>query len=257
MSIRKRIEGSREDRAKARAKRREEARRAERAKEAAKAEKAGTKAAKERAKPRDATEKPSRLRGTPARRRGADSKGEPKRTRSLAADARKAGGGAASVGGEVLKLAREMLVIPVQLWLAGAEILGGFVLKVWLRVVRPVLLAVGRFLRGCVRFADRHVTPARAVGAVAVVACVALAASQWVDYHSVSVGVDAYAGDVGAIAPAPEVESEITGNAHAWVMVPLAAAALVAIVLAATGRRRVAVLLAPIGVAVDRDRAGR
>ena len=73
--------------------------------------------------------------------------------------------------------------------------------------------------------AERHLTPARAVAAVAMVACAALAASQWLDYRSVSVGIDAYAGEVGAIAPPPEVESEIAGNAHAWVMVPLAVAA--------------------------------
>ena len=85
---------------------------------------------------------------------------------------------------------------------------------------------------------------------VAIVAAGVLAASQWVDYHSVSVGVDAYAGDVGAVAPPPEIESEVAGNAHGWVMVPLAAAALVAIVLAMLGRRRLAGLLIPIGVAV-------
>ena len=75
-------------------------------------------------------------------------------------------------------------------------------------------------------FAERHLTPARAVAAVALVAAGALVASQWLDYHAVSVGTDAYSGDVGVVAPAPEVETEIAGNAHAWVMVPLGLAAL-------------------------------
>jgi hypothetical protein len=244
MSIRKRIEGSREERAKARAKRREEARRAERAKRTAKAEKADQarpKAEKGAQPDRTAEKQPE------SPRRPKDSQ---QRRRSLAGDARKVGGGAASVGAEVLKLGREMLVIPVQLWLAGAEILGRLVLRVWLRAIRPVLAAVWRFGRACLRFAERHVTPARAVAAVAIAACAALAASQWLDYRSVTVGVDAYAGEVGAVAPAPEVESEVAGDAHAWVMVPLAVAALVATGLALTGRRRVAALLIPLGVAV-------
>jgi hypothetical protein len=233
MSIRKRIRGTRSDRAQARAKRREDARRAQRAKQTAKAERAGAKPGATGAKPKRAATKGSRP-----------------RRRSFAADARRVGGGAASIGTEVLKLAREMLVIPVQLWLAGAEIAGAFVLRVWLRAVRPALVAAWRFGGACLRFAARHVTPARAVAVVAIAACAALAASQWLDYRSVTVGVDAYAGEVGAVAPAPEIESEIAGDAHAWLMVPLAVAGLVAIGLALAGRRRAAVLLIPLGLAV-------
>jgi hypothetical protein len=171
-------------------------------------------------------------------------------SRAVGAEVRKLGSAGAAAGTELLKLGRELLVIPAQLWLAAAEIVGAAVLKAWLRVVRPLLLALWRGARACLRFVGRHFTPARAVAVVAIVAAGVLAASQWVDYHSVSVGVDAYAGDVGAVAPPPEIESEIAGNAHGWVMLPLAAAALAAIVLAMLGRRRLAGLLIPIGVAV-------
>ena len=41
-----------------------------------------------------------------------------------------------------MKLGREMLVIPAQLWLAGAEIAGDFVLRVWRRALRPALVAL-------------------------------------------------------------------------------------------------------------------
>ena len=37
---------------------------------------------------------------------------------------------------ELLKLVREMLVIPAQLWLAAAEIAGAVVLAAWRRIVR-------------------------------------------------------------------------------------------------------------------------
>ena len=172
------------------------------------------------------------------------------RARAAVAEARKLGGGAGSALGEVVKRGRGMLVIPVQLWLAAAEVAGAFVLKIWMRGVRPLWAALRRLAAAAFRLAARHLTPARAVAAVGLVAAGALAASQWLDYHSVSVGIDAYAGEVGAVAPAPEVESEIAGNAHAWVMVPIAIAAVAAVAVALAGRRRVAVLLVPIGLAV-------
>jgi hypothetical protein len=247
MTVRKRISAARERNAQARAKRREQSRRAERAKQAATASersearserRSGTATEKAKASPE---RKPTRPSGA-----GSGSK----RRQAVTTEARKLGGGVTSVITEVLKLGREMLVIPVQLWLAAAEIAGAFVLKVWLRAVRPALAALWRLARAAVRIAERYVTPARAVVAVGLVAIGALAASQWLDYHSVSVGTDAYSGSVGAVAPPPEVESEIAGNAHGWVMLPLAAAALVALVAALTGRRRAAALLVPIGVLV-------
>jgi hypothetical protein len=240
MSVRKRIASSREERAKARAKRREERRRAERAKRDATAGRGS------RRRPERRTD------GTAKRGWRPKPAGKPaaRRDRSVAAEARKVGGGVVSVGAELAKLAREMLVIPVQLWLAAAEPIGAVVLQAWLRVLRPLAVLLWSGARACVRFGERHLTPARAVAVVAVVAAGSLAASQWLDYHSVSVGIDAYAGSVGTIAPAPEVETEIAGNAHGWVMVPLAVAAVVALVLAVTGRRRVALLLVPIGLCV-------
>ncbi len=217
--------------------------------EEAKREKART------AKPsRDGERKRSRtgprLRRAPGAKRPAAASPASRARRTVATDARKFAAGAGSVGAEVLKLGREMLVIPAQLWLSAAEVAGAWVLKAWLRVVRPLLLAAWRLARAFGRLVARYVTPGRAVAAVGLVAAGALAASQWLDYRSISVGSDAYSGTVGAVAPAPEVESEIAGNAHAWLMVPLAAVAVVAIVIALSGRRKVAALLVPIGLAV-------
>ncbi len=164
--------------------------------------------------------------------------------------ARKLGGGVVAVGSEVLKLAREMLVIPLQLWLGLAELVGGVVLVAWRRVVAPGLRLLWRLLVGLLHFGERHVTPARALGVVALVAIGVLVASQWRDYSAVSVGVDAYAGDVGAVAPAPEVSSAPAHEAHGPVMVILAALALVALAGAFAKRRRLSVWLVAIGVAV-------
>lgn len=274
MSLRKRLEDSLERRAQARAKRREERRRAERAKRAAaqakapraERKRAGAEAKSELAKRRrpeaksrkpERSERPAAKRERPARGpKAGRAGGRPraaarKRAKSPAsAQARKLGAGAASVGTELVKLGREVLVVPAQLWLAGAEIAGDFVLKVWRRALRPALVGFWRLLIAALAFAARHLTPARAVAAVALVAAGALIASQWLDYHSVSVGTDAYSGDVGVVAPAPEVETEIAGNAHAWVMVPLGLAAIAVLGFALTKRRRAAALLAPIGVLV-------
>jgi hypothetical protein len=150
---------------------------------------------------------------------------------------------------EGLRIVREMLVIPAQLWLAVAEALGGAVLAVWLRLVVPVAIIVVSLARRTLGWAQVHVTPARAAMAVAAAAAVALAASQFVDYRGISVGTPAYAG-VESVAPAPEVGREHTGTAHAWVMLPIAAAALAVIVVAARGRWRTARLLIPLGLIV-------
>jgi hypothetical protein len=169
--------------------------------------------------------------------------------RTLASDARRAAGATGAVAGELLKLGREMLVIPAQLWLAIAELAGTGVLFAWRRLLLPALAALLRVVRAVYRLALRHLTPARAVAAVCLVAVGSLAASQWLDYRTVSVGTDAYSGDLAAVAPAPEVDRERAGDAHSWAMLPLALAGLVVLALALWGRPRAARLLIAIGVA--------
>jgi hypothetical protein len=176
-------------------------------------------------------------------------KAGPPKSRTLAGDARIVSGVAVGVGAELMKLVREMLVIPAQIWLAIAGVAGAVVLFAWRRIMLPALGAVLALARAAYRLGMRHVTPARAVAAVCLVAIVALAASQWVDYRTISVGTDAYSGDLAAVAPAPEVNRQQAGDAHSWAIVPLAGAALVGLVLALTGRPRAARLLIAVGVA--------
>jgi hypothetical protein len=157
--------------------------------------------------------------------------------------------GLGSVLGEGLGIAREMLVIPLQLWLAIAEPLGAAVFFVWERLVMPVGVMVVELARRALAWAEDEITPAHAAIAVALAATVALAASQFFDYREVSAGTPAYS-DVQSIAPAPPVDSDNTGTAHAWVMLPIAALALAVIVLATRGRWQLARLLVPLGLVV-------
>lgn len=250
MSINKRISSVRERLAEARAKRREERHRRRREKPLIEREKQAATASersRERSRTRSAgTRERSRTRSTgkqPAKL--ADSS---KRPRSVAADLGKLGGGAASVVVELAKLVREMLVIPLALWLAAAEIAGSIVLELWLRAVLPALRTLSRLTVAAFRLGQLHLTPARAVAAVALVAIGALAASQWLDYRAVSVGNDNYSGTVGIVAPPPQVESEIAGSAHAWAMLPLAFVGLIALGLALAGRRTAALALVAVGI---------
>lgn len=172
-----------------------------------------------------------------------------RKPRTAAADARKATDAVVGVAAELLKLGREMLVIPAQLWLAIAEIAGIAVLFAWRRVALPGLFALLALIRAAYRLALRHLTPARAVTGVCLAAIVALAASQWLDYRGISVGTDAYSGDLEAVAPAPDVDRERAGEAHAWAMLPLALAGVAVLALALTGRARAARLLIALGLA--------
>lgn len=149
---------------------------------------------------------------------------------------------------ELLRIAREALVIPAQVWLAIAELAGSGVLAVWRAIVR-VALAAYRRAHAALGWAQRHVRPAYGVIAVCAAAAAALVGSQFADYRGISVGTPGYA-EVETVAPAPEVDRERTGSAHGWAAIPFAIGALVVTMAAARGRWRVARLLVPLGLAV-------
>jgi hypothetical protein len=104
-------------------------------------------------------------------------------------------------------------------------------------------------LRAILALARRELTPVRLLVAVTSCAIVALAASQWLDYRGISVGTGDYRA-VELVAPAPEVDRQRAGDAHGWVMLPIAAACLAVVAIAVRGRWRLARLLVPLGVAV-------
>jgi hypothetical protein len=106
---------------------------------------------------------------------------------------------------------------------------------------------------GTARAAERHVTPLSTVAFVGIAAAVGLGVSQFFDYHGVAVSAPEYAGEVGNVANVPIVGTETAGSAHLWVLIPVAVAAIVLIIGAYRGERRLAgavVLCGVLGLAV-------
>jgi hypothetical protein len=133
-------------------------------------------------------------------------------------------------------------------WIRSAEIAGGAIL--WAeRAVRPYLIAALRGLRRALAFAERVVTPERALAVVVVAVAVVLAISQFVDYRGVEIGAPAYEG-VEAVAPAPQTDREQTGSVHGYAMVPVAVVMIAAALLALGGRWRLARVIPLLGALV-------
>ncbi len=119
------------------------------------------------------------------------------------------------------------------------------------RLVRPAAallyrgLAAGeRWLRRGGRAGSRAatrasavLTPLRAICAVTVAAAACLAVSQFIDYRAVEVGQPGHAG-LPAIAAPPTVAARTAGQAHSYLLVPLALLAAALAVAALRPRRR-------------------
>jgi hypothetical protein len=86
--------------------------------------------------------------------------------------------------------------------------------------------------------ASEVVTPERALGAVIVLAAAGLIASQFIDYRAVEIGQPGYEG-LPDVAKPPTVDARSAGEAHAYLLIPLALLAAGLGVLAARTRRRV------------------
>lgn len=139
----------------------------------------------------------------------------------------------------------------------------GFVLNLAIsiagRLVAGLAWLLGR-ARRLTAAASRVVTPSRALVLVVAGASLLLALSQFADYRGVSIGTDAYSGELQTVAPAPERERSETGSAHGYAMVPLAIACLALLAFAVLGRRPMlcrlialaGVVAIAVGLIVDR-----
>jgi hypothetical protein len=155
---------------------------------------------------------------------------------------------AISAFSDLLGIAREMLAWPARLWIGAARIAGAIVLAIWRVACVPLL---GLALRGgliTLRFAERHVTPARGLAVVALAATVILGASQFRDYRGVEVGAPQYRA-VEEVAPAPQVDRASPRSAHGVAVFAIAVASLFAISFAVTRNWRLARLLLFLGAA--------
>ncbi len=105
-----------------------------------------------------------------------------------------------------------------------------------------------RLANAVARLTRRHVTPLSTVAFVGIAAAIGLGVSQFFDYHGVAVDAPNYAGSVGATAPAPVVGTETAGSAHLWVLIPVAVGAVVLIIGAFAGDRRLTGAVALCGL---------
>jgi hypothetical protein len=128
--------------------------------------------------------------------------------------------------------------------------------------LRPVGAGLFRALAGGERWTRRSaaaaaaaatrasalLTPRRAVGAVIVAAGCCLVASQFLDYRAVEIGQPGYAG-LADVARPPTVEVRTAGEAHAYLLVPLGAlAVLIGALATVRDRRRLGLPVAALGL---------
>lgn len=91
-------------------------------------------------------------------------------------------------------------------------------------------------------------SPQRVLGLVIAAAGAALIASQFIDYRAVEIGQPGYAG-LPSAAPPPTVDVKAAGEAHAYLLVPLGAVAILLGLLAASRtRRRLGLAAAALGL---------
>ena len=120
-------------------------------------------------------------------------------------------------------------------------------LRLFSRSERLLGRAAAASVRGTTR-ASAVVTPPRAICAVILASAACLVVSQFVTYSSVEIGTSAYAG-LPAAAP-PKVGGETAGEAHAYLMIPIALLAAIAAGAALkTGRRGLGRIVFLLGLA--------
>jgi hypothetical protein len=114
----------------------------------------------------------------------------------------------------------------------------------------PPLVTAGAFGRRALAWLARVVTPLRAALFVAAAAAILLGISQFADYRGVAVGVPDYAAfsDAELVAPAPQVDRQEAGSAHAYVLVPVAVIALALLFLCARGRWQLGLVVSLLGL---------
>jgi hypothetical protein len=122
------------------------------------------------------------------------------------------------------------------------------------RLITGLLRGARAFGARALQLAERYLTPERVLVAVTAAAAGCLAYSQFVDYRGVEVGQPQYVG-VSTIAPPPQTDRIVAGDAHAYVLVPLAAIAVVIALMALLSRRwqlgRLVSVIGLVGIAIS------
>lgn len=126
--------------------------------------------------------------------------------------------------------------------------LGALLFRALAAMEQRLLRAVARTVRAATR-ASAVLDAERAICLTIVASAACLVAAQFVDYRAVEVGQPGYAGLPGAAAPT--VGAEAAGEAHAYLLIPVAllAAALAIAVLRKSRRRNLGWLVFGLGLA--------
>lgn len=121
------------------------------------------------------------------------------------------------------------------------------------RLLRAAIGFLAAVLSAIVARLSRLLTPERAVFVVTVAAAACLVVSQFIDYRGVEINQSAYA-EVSDIVRAPQAEVRTAGEAHAYLLIPVALVAVALAALALRTRRwqlgRLVSLAGLVGVAV-------
>jgi hypothetical protein len=129
--------------------------------------------------------------------------------------------------------------------------LGVLVLRLFSRLERGLRRAAGAATRQATR-ASAAITPRRASAGVILASATCLLVAQFVSYRGVEIGQPAYAGLPAAKPPTVAVKD--AGEAHAYLLIPVAALAAIVAVLALRRERRglgrVAIALGLLSLAV-------
>jgi hypothetical protein len=99
----------------------------------------------------------------------------------------------------------------------------------------------------------RHVTPRSSVAFVGAAAAILLGVSQFANYHGVAVDAPNYTGSIVQTVGPPLTDTKSAGSAHLWILIPVAALALLFVIGAYRGSGRFAagmVVCGVVGVAV-------
>ena len=105
------------------------------------------------------------------------------------------------------------------------------------RAERWLLRGRDAAIRGATR-ASAVLTPRRAVAAVVIASAALLIVSQFVDYRGVEIGQPGYAGLTAASPPTEDART--AGEAHAYLLIPVALLAALVAALSTRGKRRAA-----------------
>jgi hypothetical protein len=113
---------------------------------------------------------------------------------------------------------------------------GVLLLRILALIERVLLRTADLAVRAATK-ASAVLTPERAICVTIVAASACLAVSQFVDYRAVEIGQESYAG-LPAASP-PTVDVKTAGQAHAYLLIPIALlAAALALVVMRNGKRR-------------------